>query len=80
MSAYAGPSAWFFMRVQQGLASGTYQCVLDVAGRPPITIGSLTVTDGHGAWGQNLAVDTAQVHAARLVDPGGATIATASFE
>jgi len=80
VSAYPGPSAWFFMRVEQGIAPGAYHCVLDVADRPPVTIGSLTVADGHGAWGQDLAVDAAQVHTARLVDSGGATIATASFE
>ena len=79
VSAYADRESWFFMRVNHGVAAGTYHCVLDVAGGPTIPIGSLTVTDGKGAWGESLTIDVAHVHDARLVAPDGSTVATAAF-
>jgi hypothetical protein len=78
-SAYDGRQAWLFMRVDRGLPSGTYQCVLDVSGGRTIRLGSLTVTAGKGAWGENLTVPASDVRDARLVTPGGRTIATAVF-
>ena len=78
-STYAGRQAWFFMRVDRGVPPGTYQCVLDVAGGRTIHLGSLTVTAGNGAWGEDLTVPASDVRDARLVSPAGATIATAVF-
>jgi hypothetical protein len=78
-SAYTGRQAWFFMRVDRGVPSGTYQCVLDVSGGHLIRLGSLTVTGGKGAWGESLSVPASDVRDARLVTPGGRTIATAVF-
>ncbi len=79
VSAYAGRQTWFFIRVDDGVASGTYQCVLDMSGGQAIHIGSLTVTAGKGAWGESLSVGTSNVRDARLVTADGTTIATASF-
>jgi hypothetical protein len=78
-SAYAGRQAWFFMRVDRGVPSGMYQCVLDVSGGHLIRLCSLTVTGGKGAWGESLSVPASDVRDARLVTPGGRTIATAVF-
>jgi hypothetical protein len=79
VSAYAGRQAWFFMRVDRGVASGTYQCVLDVTGGRTVHLGSLTVTGGEGAWGQALIIPPSNVLDARLVAPNGSTVATATF-
>jgi len=78
-STYAGRQAWFFMRVDHGMAAGTYQCVLDVAGGRTVRIGSLTVTGGKGAWGENLTVAPSDIRDARLVNGDGRTTATAVF-
>jgi len=79
VSAYAGRQAWFFMRVDRGVPSGTYGCVLDVSGGRTVRLGTLTVSAGKGAWGEDLTVPASDVRDARLVSPGGTTIATAVF-
>jgi hypothetical protein len=79
-SAYAGRQAWFFMRVNQGVAPGTYECVLDVTGGRTIRVGTLTVTGGKGAWGENLTVPASSIRDARLVTSHGGTIATAVLQ
>jgi len=79
VSAYPGRPAWFFMRVDRGVTPGTYQCVLDVSGGRTVHVGSLTVTEGKGAWGQALTILPSNVRDARLVAPNGSTVATATF-
>jgi len=79
VSAYPGRPAWFFMRVDRGVTPGTYECVLDVSGGRTVHVGSLTVTEGKGAWGQALTIPPSNVHDARLVAPDGSTVATATF-
>ena len=76
VSTYAGPPAWFFMRVEGSLANGTYQCVVDTDDGRTVPVGSLWTHDGRGAWGERVTVDTDHVTAARLLDPHGATVAT----
>jgi len=77
VSLYLGPPAWFFMRVESGLANGTYRCVVDTDDGHSVPIGSLWAHDGRGAWGEAVTVDTDHVTTARLVDPHGATVASA---
>jgi hypothetical protein len=79
VSAYAGPPTWFFLRVDRGGDSGTYECVLDVDGGRTIPLGTMSVTDGNGGWGQRVDVDARRVRSARLLDGSGSTIATATF-
>ena len=79
VSAYPGRPAWFFMRVDRGVTPGTYECVLDVSGGRTVHVGSLTVTEGKGAWGQALTIPPSNVRDARLVAPDGSTVATATF-
>jgi hypothetical protein len=79
VSAYTGASAWFFLRVDHGSGTDTYQCVLDVDGGPSVPIGPMVISDGHGGWGQQVNVDGHHVRSARLVDTAGHTVATATF-
>ena len=77
VSTYAGPPAWFFMRLEGSLPNGTYQCVLDADDGRTVPIGSLWAANGRGAWGEHVSLDPGHVKAARLVDARGATVATA---
>jgi hypothetical protein len=79
VSAYTGSPTWFFMRVDDGTASGTYQCVLDVDGGARIPIGPMVISDGRGGWGQQVDIDARRVRSARLLDPAGDIVATATF-
>jgi hypothetical protein len=77
VSTLAGPSPWFFMRVEGALADGTYRCVLDMADGTTVDVGRLWALNGHGGWGEHLTVDLGQARAARLLDREGTTLATA---
>jgi hypothetical protein len=77
VSTYAGPPAWFFMRLEGALPNGTYQCVLDVDDGRTVPIGSLWAASGHGAWGEHVSLDPRHVKVARLLDARGTTVATA---
>jgi Putative zinc-finger len=77
VSTLAGPSPWFFMRVEGALADGTYRCVLDMADGTTVDVGRLWALNGHGGWGEHLSVDLRQARAARLLDRQGTTLATA---
>lgn len=79
VSSYAGHPAWLFMRVDRSLPDGTYRCVVDADRGPGVPIGTLTVTHGHGAWGQRVAIDASRLRTARLLTPSGATIAVATL-
>ena len=79
VSAFSGTPAWFFMRVDHGSGSDTYQCVLDVDGGRSLWIGPMVISAGQGGWGQHVNVDANDVRAARLVDGAGHTVATAIF-
>jgi hypothetical protein len=79
VSAYAGPPTWIFLRVDGGTGSGIYSCVLDVEGGRTIDLGTMSVSDGEGGWGQRVSIDPRLVESARLVGPTGATVATAIF-
>jgi hypothetical protein len=79
VSAYSGTPAWFFLRVNHGTESDTYQCVLDLDGGQSLWIGPMVISGGQGGWGQRVNVAASDVRAARLVDDAGRTVATASF-
>jgi hypothetical protein len=79
VSAYGGSPAWFFLRVNHGTESDTYQCVLDIAGGRSLWIGPMVISRGEGGWGEHVNVDARAVVAARLVDDTGRTVATAAF-
>jgi putative zinc finger protein len=78
VSTYTGdPSPWFFMRVEGDVPDATYRCVLDMDDGRTVAIGRLWAVKGHGGWGEHLSVDPRRAVAARLLDPKGATVATA---
>jgi hypothetical protein len=79
VSAYNGTPAWFFMRVNHGTESDTYQCVLDLDRGKSLWIGQIVISGGEGGWGQRVNLDARDVRAARLVDGTGRTVATATF-
>jgi hypothetical protein len=77
VSTYLGPPAWFFMRLEGAMPNGTYQCVLDVDDGRTVPVGKLWAANGHGAWGEHVALDLRHVKVARLLDARGTTVATA---
>jgi hypothetical protein len=77
VSTYGGSPVWVFMRLEGPLPNGTYRCVLDTDDGRTVPIGSLWAHDNRGGWGEQVTVDPDHVTAARLVDAGGATVATA---
>jgi hypothetical protein len=79
VSTYLGPPTWIFMRLEGDLPNGVYQCVLDTDTGATVPIGKLWATNGHGAWGERVAVDPSHVKTARLVTSSGTTVATATL-
>jgi hypothetical protein len=79
VSAYADTPAWFFVRVDRALPRGTYRCVLDLDDASTLPLGTLSVSDGKGAWSWRVTIDTRRVRAARLLDTDGKSVAVASF-
>jgi Putative zinc-finger len=77
VSLYAGPPAWFFMRLTAALPDGKYQCVLDTDDGHSVPVGKLWLSGAHGAWGDHVSLDPRHIKAARLLDPDGSTVATA---
>jgi hypothetical protein len=79
VSSYAGSPAWFFMRLDGAVPNGTYRCVLDVDDGRTVPMGSLFVSEGKGGWGEHVSIDPRHIRAARLLDAGGTTVATAKL-
>lgn len=79
VSTYGGAPAWFFMRLEGPLPNGVYQCVVDVDDGRTVPIGKLWASNGHGGWGEHVALDLHHVKAARMLDSNGVTVATARF-
>jgi hypothetical protein len=79
VSTYGDAPTWFFMRLDGPLANGVYQCVVDVDDGRTVPIGKLWASNGHGGWGEHVALDLRHVKAARMLDAKGTTVATARF-
>jgi len=79
VSTYTGSPPWFFMRLEGPLPDATYRCVLDLDDGTTVPIGRLWAVNGHGGWGEHVTVDPGRATAARLLDPKGATVATAKL-
>jgi hypothetical protein len=77
VSTYGGERSWFFMRLEGPLPNGVYQCVVDTDDGRTVPIGKLWAWNGHGGWGEHVALDLRHVKAARMLDDSGATVATA---
>jgi hypothetical protein len=79
VSTYGDAPTWFFMRLDGPLPNGVYQCVVDVDDGRTVPIGKLWASNGHGGWGEHVALDLRHVKAARMLDAKGTTVATARF-
>jgi hypothetical protein len=79
VSTYGDAPTWFFMRLDGPLPNGVYQCMVDVDDGRAVPIGKLWASNGHGGWGEHVALDLRHVKAARMVDAKGVTVATARF-
>jgi hypothetical protein len=79
VSTYSGSPPWFFMRLEGPLPDATYRCVVDLDDGTTVPIGRLWAVNGHGGWGDSVRIDPARARAARLLDPKGATVATATL-
>jgi Putative zinc-finger len=77
--AYADRPAWFFVRVDRALPRGTYRCVLDLDDASTVPLGTLSVSEGKGAWSWRVTIDARRVRAAELLDTDGKSVAVASF-
>jgi hypothetical protein len=80
VSTYGDTPTWFFMRLAGPLPNGVYQCVVDVDDGRTVPIGKLWASNGHGGWGEHVALDLRHVRAARMLDAKGTTVATARFD
>jgi hypothetical protein len=76
---YNGTPRWLYMGVTVGSANGTVICQLVGKDGHVTTVGSFRVTNGYGEWGSAVPASAGQLTGARLVTPGGAVLATATF-
>ncbi len=76
---YEGSSRWLYMSVDMPSGNGTVICEVESRDGHITTVGSFQLTDGHGYWGSPVPATHGALTGARLVGPGGAVLATASF-
>jgi hypothetical protein len=77
---YNGTPRWLYMGVTIGsAANGTVICQLVGKDGHVTTVGSFQVTNGYGEWGSAVPATVGALAGARLVTPGGAVLATATF-
>jgi hypothetical protein len=79
-AVYAGRPAWVFMRIDRGLADGTYRCVVTADAARPTVVGTLVVHEGRGSWSQRIEPPVpSRLRTARIETGDGAVVASASF-
>ena len=76
---YDGSSRWLYMSVNMPTGNGTVICEVESRDGHVTTVGSFQLTDGQGYWGSPVPATHGALTGARLVGPGGAVLATASF-
>jgi hypothetical protein len=77
--AYRGSPRWLYMSVDLRAGNGTVTCQVVGLGRHVTAVGSFWLTDGYADWGSPIPADIRQLAGVRLITPGGAVLATASF-
>ena len=77
--AYHGSPGWLYMTVDLPSARGTVICQVVGTDGHVAAVGSFWLADGYGSWGGPGPADTGPLAGARLISPGGAVLATASF-
>jgi len=76
---YNGTPRWLYMGITMVSANGTVICQLVGKDGHVTTVGSFQVTNGYGEWGSAVPAGAGALAGARLVTPGGAVLATATF-
>jgi hypothetical protein len=76
---YNGTPRWLYMGVTNVSANGTVICQLVGKDGHVTTVGSFQVTNGYGEWGSAVPASAGALAGARLVTPGGAVLASATF-
>ena len=76
---YQGSSRWLYMSVDMPAKNGTVICQVESRDGHVTTVGSFQLADGRGHWGSPVPATQGSLTGARLVGPGGAVLATASF-
>jgi hypothetical protein len=74
-----GSPGWMLMTVQYGSLNGSVTCEITASNGERMTVGSFRLHDGHGAWAARLPSSVESIRSARIVDPGGVVIGSASF-
>ncbi len=73
---HAGDPSWIFMSMSDGKTTGTVMCQLQLANGSTVPVGAVQVHDGRGQLARTVAVDPSQLRGAKLVTPGGSTVAS----
>lgn len=76
----SGNPSWLIMTVDAGSLSGAVWCEVTLASGRSVTIGEFALSRGYGSWVAPINALGSQVKSARLVDPNGAVLASASLK
>lgn len=79
LSLYSGRPSWVFLDVVDPGYSGPATCQLETGSGTVVLAGTFMVQQGQGDWARPIPVDPSVVRAARIVAPGGRTLASATF-
>ncbi len=79
MFGYEGSPSWVFVVVSTPTGSGTYTVEVTTHDGRRLPLGTLTMTDGKGSFGQALPGALRDIAHLRLVHPDGATGFQAAF-
>jgi Putative zinc-finger len=79
VSLYSNAQAWLSMSVEGSPWSGPVRCTVTSAVGAVRTVGSFSLTSGHGTWIAQLPVSPGSVRTASMVAPGGRVLAIAHF-
>lgn len=77
--AYEGDPTWVFFIFDSPPEPGAYEAEVETNGGHIISFGIAEIEAGDVTWGRDIPVSLHELHAVRLVDGSGATVAEATF-
>jgi len=77
--AYRGHPSWVFMNVDVASYGGRIVCMLEGDNGAIVAVGTFELHRGVGQFSRTVQVDFGRLRGARLVTPGGSTVASATF-
>ena len=77
--AYRGHPSWVFMNVDLASYDGRIVCMLEGDKGAIVAVGTFELHRGVGQFSRTVQVDFGRLRGARLVTPGGSTVASATF-